>query len=111
MKREPLNVKINKKKRKRERMLKLRMLLTAVVICFVAVTYMNNSNKTEAQNCVKYEITTVSKGDTLWSIAKTYATNEDVRRVMYDIECMNNINNGVIVEGQTLKIPSKYCVD
>lgn len=48
---------------------------------------------------------TVSKGETLWSIAEEYkAENEDPRQYIYDIKKLNNMDNSNIYEGQILKI-------
>ena len=47
----------------------------------------------------------MSKGQTLWGIAKNFRKeHEDIRQVVYEIEQLNELENATIYEGQTLKI-------
>jgi LysM repeat protein len=51
---------------------------------------------------------TVSKGDTLWFIAKNHNyIKTDIREVIYYIEKINNLENKYIHPGQVLAIPVK----
>lgn len=48
----------------------------------------------------------ISKGDTLWDIAKEHnSKNYDLRKVVYDIEFINGISNADIHPGDIIKIP------
>lgn len=48
---------------------------------------------------------TITKGDTLWSIAKEYTSNtKDIRQTIYEIEKLNNLDNATIYAGQTIQI-------
>lgn len=54
----------------------------------------------------KYDKVHISKGDTLWDIAKEYNTkNYDLRRIVHQIEVINNISNADIHPGDILNIP------
>ncbi len=48
---------------------------------------------------------TVSYGDTLWTIAKKIAPNVDPRKVVWEIEVLNDIKSSHIYPGQTLQVP------
>ncbi|EAX48741.1 Peptidoglycan-binding LysM [Thermosinus carboxydivorans Nor1] len=56
-----------------------------------------------------YQIITVNNGDTLWSIASNYVTDQDdIRDLIIAIKHTNNLDNGVVIHpGQQLKIPLK----
>lgn len=54
----------------------------------------------------EYDTIHISKGDTLWNIAKEYNTKKyDLRRVIHEIEITNNISNANIHPGDIIKIP------
>ncbi|MCB2224017.1 MAG: LysM peptidoglycan-binding domain-containing protein [Actinobacteria bacterium] len=45
-------------------------------------------------------------GDTLWDIAAAHTTpGEDVRRVVYEIQRLNDLDGSVIQPGQVLQVP------
>lgn len=50
---------------------------------------------------------TVEKGDTLWSIANKYSQNGDVRKFIYEVKKINNLNSSEIYQGCELLIPIK----
>lgn len=56
-----------------------------------------------------YQLITVNYGDTLWSIASKYVTDQDdIRNLIIAIKQTNNLDNGVVIHpGQQLKIPLK----
>lgn len=51
----------------------------------------------------QYEDVIISKGDTLWSIAKRLDGN--IQENIYQIQKINNLDNCSIYVGQTLKVP------
>lgn len=59
----------------------------------------------------KYKTIYVSKGDTLWSIAKSnqdsneYYKGKDIRYIMNDITQINNIESSNLKIDQELKVP------
>jgi LysM repeat protein len=69
------------------------------------------SKSTFSHKEIEYKIIYVSKGDTLWSIAKSnqksnqYYKNKDVRYIINDLMKVNNLNNSNININQELLIP------
>lgn len=51
-----------------------------------------------------YEAITVKRGDTLWSIAENYNKRGDIRKYIYDIMILNNLEDCEIIEGMELKV-------
>ena len=48
---------------------------------------------------------TISRGETLWSIAEeNRAEKEDIRQYIYDIKKLNNMTDSTVYENQTIKI-------
>lgn len=61
--------------------------------------------KGEAETTQKYEIVSVEKGDTVWTIAQRHTEEgQDVRRLVNQIQQVNHIN-GAIHPAQKLKVP------
>ncbi len=55
----------------------------------------------------QYVSVKVEAGDTLWNLAKEYGpSNVDLRRVIYEIEKINNIDAGSLQTGMIITIPS-----
>lgn len=48
---------------------------------------------------------TVQSGDSLWSIALKYKEKGDIRKYIYDIKKLNNLDNSNIYAGQEIIIP------
>lgn len=47
----------------------------------------------------------VESGDTLWDIAKEYSNEKDLRQYIRDVEEINELSDGLIYEGDILKLP------
>jgi nucleoid-associated protein YgaU len=47
----------------------------------------------------------VQPGDTLWSIAREVAPDEDVRITVYEIRKLNGLSDAMIASGQVLLLP------
>lgn len=52
-----------------------------------------------------YRILSVSRGDTLWDIAREYGANMDIRKYIYKIKKLNKLSSSEIFEGDVLKLP------
>ncbi|NLL82119.1 MAG: LysM peptidoglycan-binding domain-containing protein [Tissierellia bacterium] len=54
----------------------------------------------------KYKEYYVSHGDNLWNISLEYMPKDyDVRKMIYEIKSLNNLETGEIFHGDILKIP------
>lgn len=83
---------------------KFKFIRSIAILIFLLIAFFNISvaKSNEEAEIISY---TVSKGETLWSIAEEYKTkNEDPRQYIYDIKKLNNMDNSNIYEGQILQI-------
>lgn len=65
----------------------------------------SNANNVSASN-TRYEVFTITAGDTLWNIVKTYnGSNINLREAIEDVCKINNIKAGDIKPGDSIKIP------
>lgn len=61
---------------------------------------------TSGDNNKDYNYYTVKKGDSLWSIAvKHYGNEIDLRKIIYRIKKINNLNNPLISPGEKIILP------
>lgn len=80
--------------------------LVALILFFPKATLSHNEK--EHPN---YETISVTKGDTLWSIASNqqntnpYYIEKDVRDIVKELKKVNQLNNSELQIGQTLKVP------
>ncbi|QCX32309.1 LysM peptidoglycan-binding domain-containing protein [Caloramator sp. E03] len=80
-----------------------RCILFIMLIIILLLSFAFN-DKTKAERT--YTKITVYSGDTLWSIAKKYGSNQkDIRKTIYDIKKINKLNSSIIVPGEQLLIP------
>ena len=89
----------------------LRMTLIVFVIIIGISLYFNNVSFSKGD--IKTKTVNVTKGDTLWSIAReeqennTYYENKDIRDIIYEIKKLNKLdNNSNLKIGQKLIIKS-----
>lgn len=77
-------------------------LIISISISKVSSYYKNKShNKT-----ISYQEIVVKKGDTIWNISIKYTPKyKDVRKTVYEIRKINNLNDCIIFPGQILKVP------
>lgn len=85
----------NKKKLKKIR------LLAIVILTFILMSNI----KVYSKNIPEYNFVCVEKGDTVWSIASMYSHDTDIRKVVYDICKINNLQNSYIYPGDIIKVP------
>lgn len=97
---------INRKELQRMRIVnKFKFIRSTTILVFLLLALFNisvaKSNKEEAE-IVDY---TISRGETLWSIAEeNKAEKEDIRQYIYDIKKLNNMTDSAVYENQTIKI-------
>jgi cell division protein YceG involved in septum cleavage len=81
----------------------LAVVIIALAITMTAVIGRPAADAVTEPQTVSY---TVESGDTVWSIAEEYTSDEDdVRQMVYNICEENNIDDSSITEGQKLVIP------
>ena len=77
-------------------------------ILILGIYFNYTSSKTE----ICYKTKFITKGETLWSIAEkevkenAYYKDQDLRKVIYDIQNVNNLKNKNIYEGLEIVIPT-----
>ncbi len=76
-------------------------LVIMVLSVLVVLIYQQGNNYMP----LEYIEITVNHGDTLWTLAKSIAPNMDPRKVVWDIQEINGINNRIF-PGQILQVPS-----
>ncbi len=80
------------------------MFLTVLLISMITFSSILTFNA-YSKDIPQFDYIRVQQGDTLWSIAKDYAGNKDIREVVYEISKLNNIHNAPIHPGDIIKIP------
>lgn len=79
------------------------LIILALVSLFISKT-------TLSFNKINYKKISVTRGDTLWKIAKQeqetneYYKNKDIREIVYNLKELNNLNTSNLNEGQELLI-------
>ena len=70
-----------------------------ITVFYTLISFSENTN-----NFRKHEI---KKGESLWSIAAKYhnSNNVDLRKIIYEIKNLNNIDSAVITPGEEIIIP------
>ena len=77
------------------------VLLTFVISSIATMTYVEGSSPE-----VSYNTITVESGDTLWSIAEKHAEQgTDIRKFIYEIVNINDLDTVILSIGQELTIP------
>ena len=98
-------------KRKRHIRLKNKkrfVIFLSSILILIVISMMNLFTQTLVWGTSKntYMEVLVKKGDTLWSIAERYnSNNKDIRKFINEIMRENNINSAMLMHGDTLKIP------
>ena len=84
------------------------MALMMVFTVFTATT-MFGFNEADSLSTPSHVIVKVQPGDTLWDIADDYGPDDvDIRRVVYEICQLNDVNANSIHPGQTLIVPEYF---
>jgi hypothetical protein len=97
-----------KRKNREKKMILFRLITAAAVIIvfsliFVSIFSLIGTGE-NSSNFIKHEI---KNGESLWSIAAHYydSNNVDLRKIIYKIKQVNNIETSVINPGNELIIP------
>ncbi len=81
------------------------VLLTAIVLLLVLLLANAVGASVSDDGTVQGTYRVVG-GDTLWDIASGYTVpGEDVRRVVFEIQRLNDLDGSVIIPGQMLRVP------
>ncbi len=83
----------------------IRFLVLCIIILVVISSIFSTIGTVDAASDNNTNIITVQNGDTLWAIAQNHYSGKDIRRMIYKIEKINNINKCIIYPGQKLTIP------
>ena len=88
---------------------RVRFTLFVVLVILFVTTFANFAlglNTANSATYVEYTEVKVMSGDTLWSIASTYMDdNSDIRRSVYELCQINDINASQLQAGMTLLVP------
>lgn len=79
-----------------------------ILILVISSTHMLYAKISSRQNYIDrtYKEIIVEKGDTIWNISLKYTPkNKDIRKTVYEIKKINNIDNSIIIPGQIIKVP------
>lgn len=78
-----------------------------LLVCMVCMTTFNKRTSVYAQGVSEVALVEVTRGDTLWSIAKQYKQeNQDTRDMIDDIKEYNKLTSSSICVGDVLYIPN-----
>lgn len=83
--------------------------ITFLSIVFILIILIFNSltnlNTVYSKNYDEYYKIRVVPGDTIWSLANKYSKNKDIRRLVYNIKILNNLDESTIYPGDIILIP------
>lgn len=79
-------------------------LITAILVLLFLVF---PSNATNIPTQEKYFTIVVRKGDTLWSIAREYMPNTEVREAIHILREVNGLKSATIRRGETIIVPKE----
>lgn len=84
---------------------KAKFIRSMAIAIFLLVALFNISIAKSNSEEAEYIDYTITKGETLWSIAKEYTPNDkDIRQTIYEIKQINNMQTSNVYENQTIKI-------
>ena len=91
---------------RRGRLARTFVVLSLTVVMAAGFASQSGAGQVEASTAPSYEIVVVAPGETLWSVAATYASG-DVQGLVNDIREANNLTGFDLQAGQKLRVPLK----
>lgn len=88
---------------------KIKIIFSIIILIFCTIFVFLGKSYSNVD--ISYKTIFTSKGDTLWSIAKkevnnnSYYYDEDIRKVIYDLKKINNLDSDILKTGTKLEIP------
>lgn len=77
-----------------------------IILFFMISNVFAVINRVEGFQEPKYKEVVVTGGDTVWNLAREYSPkNKDVRKAIYEISMVNDLDSYDIFPGQVIKIP------
>lgn len=82
-----------------------------LIVFIVSCILLNINNTVSSEDKIEYKTLTITRGDTLWSVAKTeqetneYYKDRDIREIISNIKKINNLDSSNLYIEQNLKIP------
>lgn len=82
-------------------------LVIAFLCIFTALTSLLGFNNAGGSSMDEYHAIKISAGDTLWNIAAEYGPeNQDIRKTVYEICELNEMNASELEAGQRILVPA-----
>lgn len=80
--------------------------VASIILFTVTINFALDLNTASSSTKQEYTQVKVVSGDTLWSIADTYMhDNPDIRKSVYQLCQLNNINADELYAGMTILVP------
>ncbi|HOQ36711.1 MAG TPA: LysM peptidoglycan-binding domain-containing protein [Acetivibrio sp.] len=77
---------------------------TFIAVVLIGFCTIINATRSYGYKEPEYKTILVRRGDTLWGIAERYNKRGDIRKYIYDVMVLNNLENCDIFEGMELKV-------
>lgn len=82
-------------------------LVVILLLLYLGTNIFLEMNIAERIDELKYIEIQIKRGDTIWELAKKFTPNgKDIRKTIYEISLINNLDSLDIYPGQVIKIPT-----
>jgi hypothetical protein len=83
-----------------------RFMFMSILLISLSVFTFTATSKAYSKDIAQYDLVSVQQGDTIWSIASSYAEEGNIRELIYNIYKINNIQKDrPIYPGDVIRIP------
>lgn len=82
-------------------------LVLSTVLLLLVTSMITYTVKAYSYSEIKYIELQINSGDTIWNIAREYGQNSSIRKDVYEIMEFNDLQDGYIYPGQTIRVPIK----